>query len=263
MQLHFAEYGSDLPDTLVILHGLLGSERNWHSLAKIFAAHVRVLVPDLRNHGASPHDPDHSIRSMRQDLEEFVEWRRPDRFFLLGHSMGGHVAMDYAFHAAERLRGLIVEDIAPRSYGTGLTRTIRSMMTVDLQRYHEKRQIDEALRDDVPDTVVRHFLLTNLVRHEHTLAWRVNLPALLSFAENEIARFRAEDLHRYDGPTLFIGGGRSVYNISREERLIFKHFPRARIEMVEQANHWVHFDAKESFTRLVVDFLRANGILPG
>jgi pimeloyl-ACP methyl ester carboxylesterase len=255
MKLHYADYGRDQSTTLVILHGLLGSERNWHSLAREFEKHVHVVAIDLRNHGASPHDPVHTIEAMRLDLEEFVEDHALDRFFLLGHSMGGHAAMDYSFHHPGRLRGLIVEDIAPRSYGTGLTTILSAMTELDLSAFHEKKQVDSALAGQVADPVVRHFLLTNLVRHGRELGWRAHLPALMDFAKNEIARFRADDLARYEGPTLFIGGQLSVYNLSREERLILKHFPNARVDMVERANHWVHFDAKEIFCRLVLDFV--------
>ncbi len=254
MRLHYADYGRDHATTLIILHGLLGSERNWHSLARELEKRVHVIALDLRNHGLSPHDDIHTIESMRIDLEEFVEDHALDGFFLLGHSMGGHVAMDYAFHHPGRLHGLIVEDITPRSYGTGLTSIISAMMNIDLPLFHEKRNVDAALAVNVPDPVVRHFLMTNLVRHGDRLAWRANLPVLMHFVQNDIPRFKADEKARFEGPTMFIGGQKSAYNIADESALILKHFPGAEIVMVENARHWVHFDAKETFIGLVNDF---------
>ena len=106
MKLHAIEYGAG-SETLVILHGLLGSAQNWHSAARMLDSKVRVVIPDQRNHGISPHDPEHSIEAMRRDLEKLIDQRHLKKFYLLGHSMGGHVAMNFAFHYPEKLHGLI------------------------------------------------------------------------------------------------------------------------------------------------------------
>lgn len=256
MKLHFVEYGKGRKKTVIVLHGLLGSERNWHSVARRLSEHFHLLIPDQRNHGVSPHDPVHSIVSMREDLEVFVDEHVHNSFYLIGHSMGGHVAMNYAFHHPGTLKALIVEDIAPRSYGTGLIEIIQSMEDVDLTQFKEKKQVEHVLENKIRSKGVRQFVMTNLVRHHDVLSWRVNLPALKHFAENEIVRFKAHDYHEFQGPTLFIGGENSQYNLRKDEILIRKHFPQARLEMVDHAGHWIHHENPDRFYELVCKFIR-------
>ncbi len=257
MKLHTIEYGSG-PRTLVILHGLLGSAQNWHSAARMLEPKMHLVIPDQRNHGVSPHDAEHTIETMRHDLEECVDHLKLKKFFLLGHSMGGHVAMNFAFHHPERLNGLIVEDIAPRAYGTGLKEIVSAMSEVDLSQFKEKKSIGTALQDKIKSSVTRQFVLTNLVRHHDRLSWRVNLHALGKFADHEIARFSMNETHRFDGPTLFIGGTKSIYDISKEKVLIKRYFPAARIVMIKGAGHWLHYEAKEKFCELVLKFVKEN-----
>ncbi|MBX7152878.1 alpha/beta fold hydrolase [bacterium] len=257
MKLHFVEYGQG-DKTLVILHGLLGSERNWHSLAREMSREIHIYALDLRNHGASPHHPVHTFDAMCDDLELFIDEHIHEHFYLLGHSMGGQTAMKYAFRHGETLRGLIIEDIAPRSYDRGLTKIFNALHDIDLTKFTEKKDVDAALSEWVPNPAVRHFLMTNLVRHENQLSWRVNVPALTDFAENEIARFRVDANERYDGPTLFIGGELSGYDLSKERHLITQYFPQSRLEMIQGANHWIHFDSKAVFMQLVLDFINAH-----
>jgi len=253
MKLHYREYGgSEL--TLVILHGLLGSERNWHGVAKQLAPYFHLVIPDLRNHGVSGHEEDHSISAMCEDLEELVDDLDVDGFFLLGHSMGGHVAMQYAYQHSGQVNALIIEDIAPRSYGTGLIEILEGMAALRLSDYREKKQVDEALLRAIPNQAVRHFVLTNLVRDNDRLFWRVNLPALREFSQNEVARFESSPRDVYEGPTLFLGGMNSMYRLDADEALIRQHFPSAEIRMVPDAGHWIHYEAPEAFCDAVKRF---------
>jgi len=256
MKLHFSAYGGG-DKTLIILHGLLGSERNWYSVAKKLSVHFRLLIPDQRNHGVSPHDDDHSILSMRRDLEEFIADHKVDRFYLLGHSMGGHVAMNYAFAHPEDVRALIVEDIAPRSYDTGLIEILRAMNHVDLSKFTEKKQVEAALAPEIKSQAVRSFVITNLVREKDHLFWRVNLPALMKFTAEEITRFRSYETDHYNGPTLFIGGEKSYYKLSNDAEVIKRHFPHAEIKMIENAGHWIHHEAVDEFCDVILNFLNS------
>lgn len=255
MKLHYVEYGGE-ETPLVILHGLLGSERNWHSVAKRLAPHFHLIIPDLRNHGVSGHEEDHSISSMCDDVEELVDDLDLEPFFLLGHSMGGHVAMHYAYRHPGRLKALVVEDIAPRSYHTGLVDILEAMAAVDLSQYREKRLVELALRSGIPDSAIRHFVLTNLVRDNDRLYWRVNVQALLDFARNEVSRFQANPGDLYDGPTLFLGGMNSMYRLDHDEDVIRQHFPSAEIRMVPDAGHWIHHEAPDAFCDVVTRFLQ-------
>ncbi len=254
MKLHYSEYGGP-KWTLLILHGLLGSERNWHTVARRLTPDFHMIIPDLRNHGQSGHDEEHGIQVMCDDIEELVEDLDLDPFFLLGHSMGGHVAMEYAYRHPGRLKGLVIEDIAPRGYASGLVDILEGMSALHLSNYREKKHVEEALRTAIPDPAVRHFVLTNLVRNGDRLYWRVNLPALLEFTQNEIRRFESTPGDVYDGPTLFVGGMNSKYRLDADEHVIRRHFPTAEIRMVENAGHWIHHEAADVFCDIVKRFL--------
>ncbi len=254
MKLHFTTYGHG-SQTLVILHGLLGSERNWYSVAKKLSQRYRLIIPDQRNHGISPHDAEHSVAAMCSDLERLCDELDLQKFALLGHSMGGHVAMAYAFRHPERLRCLIIEDIAPRSYEGGLVDILHAMAAVDLTAFEEKKQVEVALRSSIRNDAVRLFILTNLVREDHGLRWRVNIPALTEFAKNEISRFRASPADRYDGPTLFLGGEKSAYRLDADRDAIIRYFPRAELRMIPDAGHWIHHEAVDLFCEHVLQFL--------
>ena len=257
MKLHYVIYGEG-PRQLVILHGMLGSERNWHTVARRLSNKFRLIVPDQRNHGVSPHHPEHSIEAMRQDLEELIESLQLESFCLLGHSMGGHVAMNYAFLHPKRVRALVIEDIAPRSYDTSLVGIIDAMSALDLSQFKAKKEVEKALKAGIENPDVRNFVITNLVRDHDHLRWRINLDALRQFAAQEVVRFKADPAWKYDGPTLFIGGAKSAYKVSDERNLILEHFPKAQIAMVKNAGHWVHHEATDSFCRLVSGFLETR-----
>jgi esterase len=259
MKLHYAEYGQG-NQVLLILHGLMGSERNWQRVAQVLAKDIRLIVPDMRNHGQSPHSEIHTIQAMREDVEELTEDLRLDKFYLLGHSMGGYAAMDWAFHHPEKLIALIIEDIAPRGYRTELPRILQAMAEIDFPSIKSKSEVDRILTHAIPRNTIRKFLLTNLHTSNNVLAWRVNVPALLHFVSQDISQNIFTANQRYNGPVLFIGGERSSYKLTDETVLIRSHFPSAKIEMVAKADHWVHYDAPEEFCTRVLNFIHDNPI---
>ncbi len=257
IDLAFREYGSG-DKTLVILHGLLGSSQNWQRAAKVLGEKYRVLAVDLRNHGESPHTPAHSFAGMREDVKDFFDQHRLQQAYLLGHSMGGGVAMEFAFHYPERLLGLIIEDIAPRAYPTGSGEILQTLASIDLSDVSSRRQVDEQLAKNITSAVTRQFLLTNLIRKEdNTFSWRMNLPALLDF-RRELSTYAPPEHMRYGGETLFIGGEKSAYRIDHDQDLIVRHFPNSRLAMIPSAGHWLHFEALETFTDALMRFIE-NG----
>ena len=261
MELFYKTYGQGEP-ALVILHGLLGSGRNWHTVAKRLAQHRRVIVPDLRNHGRSPHSPQHGLLDMAQDVVDLQHRLDAAPAVILGHSMGGMVAMAMSFHMPEVVRGVIVVDIALRPHRGGVHEVLEVLSRLDLAAMAGKDEVDAALRVSIPSTLVRQFILTNLVTTADGLQWRVNLPALRAFL-TESQAFRPAPLDIFEGPALFIRGGQSDYLRDADFDLIRHHFPNARIETVANAGHWVHYDAAAALIALVQDFCRASGVLPG
>ncbi|WP_426490151.1 alpha/beta fold hydrolase [Hymenobacter sp. 102] len=256
LQLHFREMGQGTP--LVILHGLFGTLDNWQTLARRWAdAGHRVIVVDLRNHGRSPHAPEHTYALMAEDVHGLFDQLQlgPDTT-LMGHSMGGKVAMRFALDHPERLRQLIVVDIAPRfSDMRHQDDIVAGLNAVPLATLQSRQQADEALAQHIKWPDVRQFLLKNLYRREdNSFAWRPNLAALTAEMDDIGAEITAAQ--PFLKPTLFIRGGKSDY-ISPEDKLyaIPALFPNAQVETVVDAGHWVHAEKPEDVFQLVTAFL--------
>src|SRR4029434_4443614 len=177
MNLAFEVVGTGRP--LILLHGLLGSADNWRSMSRRLGAHYKVLAVDLRNHGRSPHSDifDHDV--MVADLREFVEQQALRRIMLLGHSLGGKVAMQFAIDYSEQVDRLVIVDIAPKPYEPSQSYLLKSMRALDLTRYKSFADVDVALVSKVSSESLRQFLLKNLTRDEKgRLRWKIHLEAI-------------------------------------------------------------------------------------
>ncbi len=253
MQLDFQKYGVGQTE-LIILHGLLGSGRNWQQIAQKLAADGGILVPTLRNHGASPHGL-HSMQLMCDDLARLLDLLEIECTNLLGHSLGGMVAMRFAITYPERIRSLIVVDTAPKINLKKIVWILQRLQDVDLKNITRKKDADALLADSIHAPVIRQFLLTNLKRQQGgTYAWQCNLDELHRFVLNEPTFSLGRD-EQFNGPSLFIGGGRSDLKLQLQADEIIRHFPNSRLQMIAEADHWVHFDSPEVFLHLVRDFL--------
>ncbi|MDZ7342976.1 MAG: alpha/beta fold hydrolase [candidate division KSB1 bacterium] len=254
VELFFREYGCG-EKVLVILHGLLGSSQNWQRAAKTLGEKYRVLVVDQRNHGDSPHTPSHTFADLREDIRYFFDLQHLDTAYLLGHSMGGIAAMEFAFHYPERLSGLIIEDIAPRAYTSSSGDILQALCAMNLGEMTSRHQADAWLASTIKSRQTRQFLLTNLVRLEdHSFAWKVNLPALQQF-QRERAAYQPPPSAPFTGQTLFIGGALSDYRLDHDHEVILQHFPNSKLVMIPSAGHWIHFEALEPFTRTITRFI--------
>jgi esterase len=258
--LHFLDQGDPTAPPLVILHGLFGTLDNWQTLARRWAdeAGLRVVSVDLRNHGRSFHSPEHSYALMAQDVLMLLDHLAidPARLTLLGHSMGGKVAMTLALGYPARLAQLIVLDIAPRfSNMEHQDDIIAGLQSVDLRTIQNRQQAEAALLPQIPQVGVRQFLLKNLYRREdNSFAWRINLSALvenLAAVGQEIASAAP-----FLKPTLFIRGGKSDY-ILPEDKLqgIPALFPNSQVATVPDAGHWVHAEKPDEIFGLVRNFV--------
>ena len=174
--LHYQTLGLGPP--LILLHGLFGSADNWGSIAKHFAQHYQVISVDLRNHGRSPHHDSQTYPEMADDLLAVLDTLGLAQVHLLGHSLGGKVAMQFATQYPERVSKLIVVDMAMRAYPDRYTQLMDHMLAVNLGQMASRNDVDNALKDAINNLRVRQFLLTNLVKNEDILQWRIYLPAL-------------------------------------------------------------------------------------
>lgn len=252
MQLYFREYGRGEP--LVILHGLFGASDNWHFTAARFGERYHVLVPDLRNHGQSPHDDETTYPVMARDISEFLDARGLASALIIGHSMGGKVAMQLALNQPERVRKLVVADMSPRGYTPLHNEIIAALAALDVSSYSTRTEIEEALAGPIPSLNLRRFLLKNLGRNgDGKFIWKINLTGLAAGYPN--LRAAVTGPVPFDKPTLFIRGAKSEYIRAAGEPSIQEWFPGAEVKTIENAGHWVHADAPDEFVRLVLDFL--------
>lgn len=248
MQLHTQILGQGQP--LVLLHGLFGSADNWGSIAKHFSQHYQVISVDLRNHGRSPHSDSQTYPDMAEDLLAVLDALGLSQVHLLGHSLGGKVAMQFATQYPDRVNKLIVVDMAMRAYPDRYTQLMDHMLAVDLGQMASRNEVDNALKDAIPNLRVRQFLLTNLVKNEAHLQWRINLPALKANYATLIAAIAV----RFDPPSLFIRGERSDYVQASDIAELQRHFPQAEFVSLP-TDHWVHAEQPELFIQAVENFI--------
>ncbi|MGV3581463.1 MAG: alpha/beta fold hydrolase [Methylophilus sp.] len=250
MQLHYQTLGQGQP--LVLLHGLFGSADNWGTFAKHFSQYYQVISVDLRNHGRSPHSDSQNYSDMADDLIELCDSLNLDTIHLLGHSLGGKVAMQFATQYPERVDQLIVVDIAMRTYPDAQTYLIDAMMAVDLSTVRSRSEVDQILSSTIDNIKVRQFLLMNLVKVDDQLQWRTNLPALK--ANYPAIRQAVCESAQYDKLCLFIRGERSDYVHDDDVVQIKNHFTQAQFVSLP-TGHWVHAEQPQAFVEVVAQFL--------
>ena len=223
-------------------------------MSRRLGAHYKVFAVDLRNHGRSPHSDIMDYDVMAADLRTIVEQQALSSVMLLGHSLGGKVAMQFAIDHFREVEKLVIVDIAPKRYEPSQRDLLEALRSLDLTRYKSFGEVDGALAAKIPATPLRQFVLKNLARDEHgRLSWKIQLKAIhrnYDKLTREIAPGRT-----FDKPTLFIRGGRSDYVQDDDAPSIRRIFPRAEITTLPDAGHWVHVEAPEEFFQTVVNFL--------
>ncbi len=254
MKLFYKEYGDGPP--VLLLHGLLGSADNWHTVAQRLAEGRKVVVPDLRNHGRSQHSDDVGYSTMAGDVEELMNELEIESALIVGHSMGGKAGMELALSGPERVAGLVVEDMIPGRTTPEYERFVDALRRIDPASISRRSEAEEMLEKEVEDRTERLFLLKNLDRDpEGRFTWKPNLEGLAYHYEEIWTGLRPG--RKYAGPALFIRGGRSVTVSDERISDIRRMFPEARIETIEEAGHWIHAMHPEEFVRLVEDFAAA------
>ena len=241
---------------MIILHGLFGSSDNWFSLAKVFAEYFTVYLVDQRNHGQSPHTDDFNYQLLTEDLAAFMQENSIEKPHIIGHSMGGKTAMNFAVKYPDQLDHLIIVDIAPKQYPVHHDHILDGLHDIDLNTLSSRTEADQLLSRQVPEPDVRQFLLKNLARNsDSNFEWRVNIHAIDEHIEEIGAGMQFEGL--FTGPTLFIKGERSNYYTSDDEENILKLFPSAKFVTLN-TGHWVQAEDPKAFAETVFDFLKEN-----
>lgn len=257
MKLFYRHYPSVKPSdkTIIILHGLFGSCDNWLTQAKILSQEFNVYTIDQRNHGQSPHSDAFDYAVMADDLKEFITEHKIENAIIIGHSMGGKTAMNFAMAHPALLSVLIVVDIAPRAYNLEHYTIVDGLNAVEINFLQSRQEADEQLSRYVPEADVRQFLLKNLQRKpEGGFTWKINLPVISAKLSNVGVDLLYEG--SFEKPSLFIKGNRSNYVKAADELQIVKRFPLAKIVGME-TGHWVQAEQPQVFCEIVIQYLKS------
>lgn len=254
MKLFYHATGAGEP--LVILHGLFGISDNWMTVGRALSTEFRVVIPDLRNHGRSPHSDAFSYAAMCEDLLELCGELGIRQFHLVGHSMGGKLAMHFAVQYPQMVQKLVVVDISPGTTRARQThfKMLRAMKSVDFDLMTKRSDVETLLEQTITSPVLRLFLLKNLVRvSPGRLAWRINLNAIEKHIDDIMEGIPPET--PFPQPTLFIRGGASDYITETDLPLITHLFPQHELVTIPAAGHWVHAEQPEEFLASLQNFL--------
>jgi len=255
MKLAFRKYGSGQP--LLILHGLFGQSDNWNTLAKRFGENgFAVYTIDLRNHGLSPHSDEFNYQVMADDIKEFIAEHKLSNVILLGHSMGGKVAMYFELKYPGILNKLIVADMSPRAYEPHHATVLEALHEVDFNTITTRKEAEATLGKHIQDFGTKQFLLKNIYWHDASsgkMSWRFNLP-VISHHYTEI--LAAVPQGSTQVKVLFVRGERSEYITDADIPEIEKRFPNYILQTIAGAGHWVHAEKPDAFFESVIGFIK-------
>lgn len=252
-KLNFKVFGEGEP--LIILHGLFGSLDNWITLAKRFSENFKVYVVDQRNHGLSFHSDQFNYEVMSEDLMTFMNQENIESANLIGHSMGGKTVMNFAVSYPEKIQRLIVADIGPKYYPVHHTQIIKALYSIKVSELNSRKDADDQMSTLISNFGIRQFLLKNLSRDGDHFKWKMNLDVIASNIE-EVGKALNQNA-TYAKETLFIRGQNSDYINDSDLNLINSIFPKAKLDTIEGAGHWLHAEKPQEFYDMVFNFLNS------
>lgn len=255
MKLNFYQQGAPKGSApvVILLHGLFGSLSNLANAARALGDDFTTYQLDLRNHGASPHNVNMSYPDMAADVIEFMDDQAINEANILGHSMGGKVAMQLALNYPQRLNKLIVADIAPVTYPRQHNPALEGLQLLAQSSLQSRQQADQLLAQHIGEAPVRAFLLKNLTRTQSgNYQLRLNLSAIINHYQSVAEALTGT---AFVGPTLFLKGSDSAYIQSKHKDDILRLFPNAKIQVINGTGHWLHSEKPDTFNRLVLRFL--------
>ncbi|TLX77188.1 alpha/beta fold hydrolase [Labilibacter sediminis] len=267
MELFYRQFGEG-PVNLIIIHGLYGSSDNWVSIARILEPYFSIYLIDQRNHGQSPHSDEMNYAVMAEDLKSFMHQHDIKKSIIMGHSMGGKTAMEFALRNPEMVEKLVVLDIAPKSYGSQsnyakITNDHRvivdALLSVNLKDHPTRSSVDKQLKPFIHNDMVRSFLLKNVGRGEHKqLYWKLNIQAisdhLLSIMDEIISEGSVVEFPQ-DKDVIVIRGYESHYVQDEDMQAFRNYFPSAQLATIPNAGHWLHAEQTELFIKTLKYFL--------
>lgn len=254
MKLWYNKIGEGKP--VIILHGLFGMSDNWVSIAKRMGENHCVYIPDLRNHGRSEHHDIFNYYAMSDDLAEFIHEHNIKNPIIIGHSMGGKVAMHFAMEYPEMVKKMVIIDISIRTYPRREMheKIVKAMKSIDFTKVSSRGIVEFMLMPYIDHPGIRLFIMKNLKRIEKTnFEWKLNLGVIENNLESVFQGLFSN--MSFDKPVLFIRGGKSDYLPEEDFQLIVERFPKAIFQTILNATHWVHSDTPDELCQLLKNFL--------
>lgn len=254
MKLFYRQMGEGQP--VIILHGIFGISDNWVTIGRRIAEKFEVFILDQRNHGQSPHSSTFNYYALADDLYEFIEDHQLVNPIIIGHSMGGKVAINFSLDNPSKVDKLIVVDISMRHYPARQEHMeiIRSMLSVDFDAVSSRNEIEEIISASVKSPRIKMFIMKNLYRiGKNRLSWRLNVKDIYENIDNVFEGVTSP--YTFEKPTLFIKGGKSDYITDEDIDPILKNFPLAQFKTIEGTSHWVHADKPDELCAIFSEFL--------
>ncbi len=257
MNLFYRQMGEGQP--VIILHGIFGISDNWVTIGRRIAEEFEVFILDQRNHGQSPHSSTFNYYALVDDLFEFIEDHQLINPIIIGHSMGGKVAMNFALDNPAKVDKLIVVDISTRHYAARQEHMeiVRSMLSVNFDHVTSRNEVEEIISASVKSPRIRMYIMKNLYRiGKNRLSWRLNVKDIYENIEDVFEGINSP--YTFEKPSLFIKGGNSDYIIDEDIDPILKNFPLAQFKTIEGASHWVHADKPDELCAYFSEFLNKD-----
>ncbi len=267
MKLFFRELG-DGNTNIIIIHGLYGSSDNWLSVARLLKDKSRIFILDQRNHGQSPHSSEMNYTVMSEDIKSFMRERKLDKAIVMGHSMGGKTAMAFALQNPDLVQKLVILDIAPKSYQafsnyTKITNDhrviVNGLLSIKPSDHNSRSSIDKELKTNIPNNMLRSFLLKNIGRDENKkLYWKLNVRAIsdnLDQIMDGVAEFESASEFPKEKAVVLIRGANSSYVQDEDMQQVRRYFPSAQLADIPNAGHWLHAEQTELFIKTLKYFL--------
>lgn len=250
MKLHYRELGSGKP--LMVLHGLFGFSDNWQTHAKKLSEYYRVILVDMRNHGRSDWNDEFSYEIMADDVKELCDDLNLSEIILMGHSMGGKVAINFAQKSEDLLDKLVVVDMGTKEYPMHHEHILKGIHAVTLDNVSSRRVAATQMSDHIESNGIKQFLLKNLYwKEKGQLAWRMNVAVLENEMPNILSQMSNDEIMI---PTLFIRGELSNYILDEDIENLEHQFPDSEIVTIEGAGHWVHAESPDDFLDALLGF---------
>ena len=247
-------------EKILILHGLFGSLDNLRRIAIELSEYFQVHSLDLRNHGKSGHAKEMNYTVMSEDVIGYMNNNNITQANVIGHSMGGKVAMTLALNFKDRIKKIIVADISPVSYSAHHTNIFKGLFAVDFDAVHSRKEVDTVLSNSIPELGIRQFLIKNLDRDDFGgLKWKMNLPNIYENYSNILKGLESE-VKVFDKPVLFIAGGDSDYIKPTYKALTLALFPLANVKVIPGTTHWLHAEKPRLFINICLRFLQEQAV---